>query len=127
MKTWNFLESITGDITVFTKIDDAGNIVIVIVYMDDLSILASTLMLIVEFKAWIASVYKFSNVGKITHFLGLRVLRDHETRTISIDQQHYLLGVGHCCAWQVQVQEVKKIHEKEILPSTYFTRYVTCQ
>jgi hypothetical protein len=90
MKTWNFSESIAGDIAVFTKIDDAGNIVVVVVYVDDLSILASTLALIAEFKARIASVYRFTDVGEITHFLGLRVLRNRKTRTISIDQQHYI-------------------------------------
>jgi hypothetical protein len=90
MKTWNFSESIAGDIAVFTKIDDAGNIVVVVVYVDDLSILASTLALIAEFKARIASIYRFTDVGEITHFLGLRVLRNRKTRTISIDQQHYI-------------------------------------
>jgi hypothetical protein len=78
MKTWGFSESIAGDVAIFTKIDDVGNIVVVVVYVDDLSILASTLALIVEFKARIASVYKFSDVGEITHFLGLRVLWDRK-------------------------------------------------
>ena len=90
MKTWGFSESIAGDITVFTRIIDTNSIVVVVIYVDDISIFASSLLLIIEFKAQIASVYKFSDIGEITQFLGLRILRDRKTRTISIDQQHYI-------------------------------------
>ena len=75
---------------VFTKIIDADSIVIVVVYVDDISIFASSPSLIAEFKAQIVTAYKFSDVGEITQFLGLRILRDRKTRTISIDQQHYI-------------------------------------
>ena len=88
IKTWGFSESIAGDIAVFTKIIDAGNIVIVVVYVDDISIFASNLSLVNEFKTQIASVYKFSD--EITQFLGLRILRNRKAWTISIDQHHYI-------------------------------------
>ena len=77
------------------EIVDAKSIVIVVVYVDDFSFFTSTLALIIELKARIASIHKFSDIGEVTQFLGLRILCGRKARTILIGQQHaYMYTLG---------------------------------
>lgn len=90
MKTWGFSEFIAGDITIFTKIEENGDVTIILIYVDDMAGFASSPRLLDVFKAQIATEYKFSDMGEISHFLGLRITRNRKARTLSIDQQHYI-------------------------------------
>ena len=90
MKNWGFSEHLSGDVATFIKIEDDGSITIIVIYVDDLSIFASTITLINNFKKQVATEYQFVDTGEISHILGLRVIQDRERRTISIDQQHYI-------------------------------------
>ena len=66
MKEWGFSEFIAGDIALFNKIDDLGNVTIVLVYVDDMSIFASTMAQIDAFKKQVSSEYKYADMGEIS-------------------------------------------------------------
>jgi Reverse transcriptase (RNA-dependent DNA polymerase) len=90
MRFWGFLEFIAGDIAIFTKVDANGDTTIILVYVDDMATFASSHQLLVDFKAQIATEYKFSDLGDLLHFLGLRITWDRVARTITLDQTHYI-------------------------------------
>ena len=90
MKKWEFSEFIAGDIALFNKINDTGEVTIVLVYVDDMSIFASTMAQVDAFKKDVSTEYKFADMGEITHYLGLHITRDRKNRTFAIDQSHYI-------------------------------------
>ncbi|HEV7738443.1 MAG TPA: reverse transcriptase domain-containing protein, partial [Chlamydiales bacterium] len=85
----NYSELIASDVSIFFK-REGNNIIIILVYVDDMAAFASVLRLIVEFKNLIASKYKYTDIGEIKQFLGLNITRNRKNKTISIDQQHYI-------------------------------------
>ena len=90
MKNWGFSEYLAGDIAIFSKLQNNGNLTIVLVYVDDMSIFASTIDLVNEFKKQVGTEYKFTDMGELSHFLGLRITRNRKEKKIAIDQQHYI-------------------------------------
>jgi hypothetical protein len=90
MISWGFSEFICRDIAIFTKINEEGNTTIILVYINDMAAFASSLKLLINFKVQIATEYKFSDMGEISHFLGLHITQDHEARTVTINQLHYI-------------------------------------
>ena len=90
MKKWGFSEFIAGDIALFNKINDTGEVTIVLVYVDDMSIFASTMAQVDAFKKDVSTEYKFADMGEITQYLGLHITRDRKNRTFAIDQSHYI-------------------------------------
>jgi hypothetical protein len=51
MKSWGFSKFIAGDIAIFTKIDDEGNMMIILMYIDDMATFVSNMKLLDNFKA----------------------------------------------------------------------------
>ena len=90
MVSWGFSEFIAGDIAIFTKHDKNRDTMVVLVYVDDMAAFASTIKLLNNFKTQIATKNKFTNMGDISHFLGLQVTQNRETQMFSFDQQHYI-------------------------------------
>jgi len=90
MKNWGFSEYLSGDIAIFSKVEPDGSITIVLVYVDDMSIFASTIELVNRFKEQVGQEYKYSDLGELSHFLGLRITRNQKEKKIAIDQQHYV-------------------------------------
>jgi len=62
-------------------------IIIVVLFVDDLLITANREM-IATFKEQLCKNFAMTDCGDIHHFLGLRVIRDRTTRTITLDQEH---------------------------------------
>ncbi|HEV7736248.1 MAG TPA: reverse transcriptase domain-containing protein, partial [Chlamydiales bacterium] len=85
----NYQELVASDVSIFFKRVN-GEIIIVLVYVDDMAAFASVLRLILDFKNLIASKYKYTDIGEIKQFLGLSIVRDRKNKTISIDQRHYI-------------------------------------
>jgi hypothetical protein len=65
-------------------------IVIVIIYVDDLIILASNVDVINELKASLESEFEMSDLGELHFFLGVHFERDRKTRTITMHQRSYI-------------------------------------
>jgi Reverse transcriptase (RNA-dependent DNA polymerase) len=70
MRNWGFSEHIPGDVATFLKISDDGSILIIVVYVDDLSIFASSTLLVNDFKKQVRTEYEYVDTGEIQHILG---------------------------------------------------------
>ena len=77
-------------------------IVIVIIYVDDLIILASNVDTINDLKSNLEREFEMSDLGKLHYFLGVHFERDRRMRIITIHQQSYIktileqFGMGDC-------------------------------
>ena len=60
-----------------------------LVYVDNIA-LFSALDDIQAFKTQIAMRYKVTDLGEVSHFLGLHITRDCLKKTLTIDQTHYI-------------------------------------
>jgi len=87
-KKIGFRKNLSGDTLIFIKHHDGGDPLIVLVYVDDIA-LFGTLFNINLFKTEITIHYKVSDLGEITQFLGLHIIRDHSKKTISTGQNYY--------------------------------------
>ena len=73
--------------TLFLKVNDQGNILIVSVYVDDLIYTGSDLTMMMEFKRSMQQEFNMTDLGKMRYFLGLEV---HQMSTgIHISQAKY--------------------------------------
>jgi hypothetical protein len=64
--------------------------VIVIIYVDDLIILASNVDVINKLKASLESEFEMSDLDELHFFIGIHFKRDIETRTITMHQRNYI-------------------------------------
>ena len=77
------------ELCLFMKLQGTTTL-LVIVYVDDLTITGSSLEMIQDFKTSMASTFKMKDLGEMKTFLGLEITRDREARTISIGQGKYI-------------------------------------
>jgi hypothetical protein len=68
----------------------SGNTSIIAVHMDDLCIAASSKGEMSKFKEELKGHFEITDLGSVKWILGIRVKRDREARTISLDQQTYI-------------------------------------
>jgi hypothetical protein len=66
---------------------------IVIIYVDDLIILASNVDMINELKASLERKFEMSDLGELYFFLKVHFERDRKSRTITMHQQSYIESV----------------------------------
>ena len=66
------------------------HLVIVIVYVDDLILLASGLTKMLEVKAMLKEEYEMTDLGELKYCLGVEFKRDRAARTITMCQRKYL-------------------------------------
>lgn len=57
--------------------EEKNNILIVVVYVDDLLVTGSTIKLIEAFKEEMSTKFEMSDLGKLTYYLGIKVYQ-HE-------------------------------------------------
>ena len=67
-----------------------GDIIIIVVHVDDLTIAASSVKLIEKVKRVLKGEFKISDMGEIHWILGFEVKRNRERRTISLSQATYI-------------------------------------
>jgi len=82
-------KNVSGDMSIFIKRQDGGDLLIALVYVDDIT-LFGMLDDINMFKMQIAKCYKISDLGEITQFLGLHVVHNHLKNTLAISQKYYI-------------------------------------
>ena len=85
LEEFGFKRIISGNTSIFI---DGGDLIL-LVYIDDIA-LFRMLTKINEFKKCITTRYKITDLGEISQFLGLHIIRDRHKRTLSISQQHYV-------------------------------------
>jgi len=65
----------------------------VVVYVDDLIILASNMPMMNELKSKLEEEYDMSDLGELHFFLGVHIERDRAARTVTMHQGSYIEGV----------------------------------
>ena len=73
------------------KGDNKDDWVIIVVYVDDLSILAHTKEKMDEIKRELSGRFKMKDLGEIDYILKMQVTRDRKSKTLTIDQERYIL------------------------------------
>ena len=58
----------------------------VILYVDDITILGASLQAVKELKVNLAKRYEISDLGEIESYLGIRIIRDRQSKHLTIDQ-----------------------------------------
>jgi hypothetical protein len=74
----------------FKVIKLKGELIIVVVHVDDCTIVASTIRLIEELKARLRKHVEVTDLGELHWMLGIEVKRDHAGRTMHLSQQAYI-------------------------------------
>ena len=62
----------------------------IIVQVDDILVLSSSLQIIEELKQNLLKLLELSNLGKVSLFLGIEITRDRKNRSISLKQTKYI-------------------------------------
>ena len=82
-----FQKNITSDVSIFIKCHNGGDPLIILVYVDDITIFG-VLEDIKSFKTHSATCYKVTNLGEASQFLGLCIACNHLKKILTIDQSH---------------------------------------
>jgi hypothetical protein len=71
-------------------LQEGGDSVIVILYVDDITILGNSIKKINALKKSLSSRYEMTDLGEIQSYLGVNITRDRASHTIEIDQKEYV-------------------------------------
>ncbi|SOV07594.1 uncharacterized protein UDID_19225 [Ustilago sp. UG-2017a] len=74
---------------IYTK-GQGEDMAIVVIYIDDTLVIAPRLETILKVKKQIGQRWKMEDSGKVSHFLGIKISRDHVMRTMTIGQSGYI-------------------------------------
>jgi len=69
---------------------DVGGTLILILYVDDITIAGDSLKCIKELKVLLSSQYEMTDLGKIDSYLGVSITCDQSIRLLEINQSHYI-------------------------------------
>ncbi|SPC66753.1 related to retrotransposon protein [Ustilago sp. UG-2017b] len=66
------------------------NFAIVVIYVDDMLIIAPTLGTVKRIKEEIGQRWRMEDGGNVSHFLGIKITRDREAKTMDLEQTSYV-------------------------------------
>jgi hypothetical protein len=78
-----------ADHSVYFKRDEAGQVYL-LVYVDDIIILADSQVALQACKDALSTTFKMTDLGETSHFLGMEVHRDREARLMYLHQAAYI-------------------------------------
>ncbi len=78
------------DTALYIKRTEGEKVLVVAVYVDDLTIFASDLDDLLNLKSALAKRFKMEDMGEISFLLGLQITRDRSRRQITVGQQKYV-------------------------------------
>ena len=78
-----------ADHSLYSK-QESAFLLVVIVYVDDLIILASDTTKMEDLKAKLEAEYDMSDLGELHYCLGVEFVRDRGARTITMSQHKYM-------------------------------------
>ena len=81
-----------SDAGVYHRQDDGGTLIIIL-YVDDITILGDNLSSVNALKSTLSNRYEMTDLGEIESYLGVRIKRDRSARRLEIDQTHYALEI----------------------------------
>ena len=80
-----------SEVTLYVKVNDAGDSLIVSIYVDDMLVIGSKIELIQKFKDEMEKIIEMTDLGVMKYFLGMEVLQSSDG--IFICQQKYILDI----------------------------------
>ena len=84
----------SADAGVYTSHQQEGEgSLIVILYVDDITIMGASLEAVKRLKTQIAEKYEVTDLGEIESYLGVRILRDRPKKRLTIDQSGYIRDI----------------------------------
>jgi len=81
-----------SDAGVYHRQDDGGTLIIIL-YVDDITILGDNLKSVNKLKVTLSNRYEMTDLGEIDSYLGVRIKRDRSTKRLEIDQSRYVLEI----------------------------------
>ncbi|KAI3655575.1 hypothetical protein MP638_007280, partial [Amoeboaphelidium occidentale] len=84
-----FIKATGIDPCLFMLRDDQ-DVLFVLVYVDDLLLVSSSMKIMDHFKSRLSSKFKVRDLGEVSSYLKLRIQRDRMNKIIMIDQEHYI-------------------------------------
>ncbi|PIL37456.1 transcription factor [Ganoderma sinense ZZ0214-1] len=72
---------------------EGTDLIIIVVHVDDLTIAASCVALVIRVKAKLREAFAISDEGEIHWILGFAVIRDRSARTLSLSQTSYIEAI----------------------------------
>jgi hypothetical protein len=81
------------DPCLFTKVDEAGNLLMILVYVDDLVMAADKREQLDAFKQALGDRFAIKDLGPIKFYLGLEVERERDKRELRLHQRGYIQEV----------------------------------
>lgn len=79
-----------SDHSIYVKDSPELGLIIVGVYVDDLTIAAEQLSTLTTFKKEMSARYEMKDLGELNYILGLQVTRDRAKRSLRLSQRHYV-------------------------------------
>jgi len=73
-----------------------GELTVVVVHIDDCSIIATTISLIDELKAGLCKHFEVTNLGELHWMLGIKIKRDHPGQVVCLSQRSYIDAILRC-------------------------------
>lgn len=83
----------SGDVSIFVSRQRGGALIILVVYVDDLTLMGNDLTLIQQTKEALKERFKLKDLGELKHYLGIRVTRDRGSKLIYLDQERYIKDI----------------------------------
>jgi hypothetical protein len=75
--------------------NDYNNVLYILVYVDDILLIASSVNIMERFKSQFSQRFKVRDLGEISSYLKLRIHRDRNNKKIMIDQEKYIDSLLH--------------------------------
>lgn len=113
--------------------ETGGNLLIVAVYVDDLFVTGSSMVVINEFKGEMASKFEMSDLGKLSYYLGIQVTQ--HSKGITLNQNRYALkileeaGMRDCNPVHVPMEsgaKLAKSEEEDEIDATGYRKIIGC-
>jgi hypothetical protein len=81
-----------SDAGVYHRHDDEGTLIIIL-YVNDITILGNNLKNINKLKTTLSNRYEMTDLGEIDSYLGVQIKHDRSTKRLEIDQSRYVLEI----------------------------------
>jgi len=82
-------DQLTADTSVYIY-HCQGGITILMVYVDDITIMGNDATHIILVKQELTKRFDLTDLGELTYFLGIHVTRDQKHHTLELDQSKYI-------------------------------------
>jgi hypothetical protein len=83
-----------SDAGIYVRHQHKGDsLLIVVLYVDDITIMGSSLEDVKQLKEKLSLRYEMSDLGEIQSYLGMRICRDRSQRRIEVDQSGYIRSI----------------------------------